>query len=334
MTRFRKNDAGQMSAGAVATITGVIIALIVGIIAVAWWQTHSFGKTDGGHVAVVRNGGPFDNTKIRTVLKSSSGRTNIGLYSSMHNYPTSQRYFTINSSGSGDSDEIINVPTADGVSIGIEGTAYFTVNTDSANNYATLKTFDNKYGTRTFRCKDGSRKHVYSGDEGFSCFLEQIVGPIISNNFRVSIGDLRCADLIASCSLVQNTSAAGVDQSKVGLGNVNLSKIEQEISTSLAADLRTTLQGDYITDVRFNLNKVDLPPTVQQAINTAQASFAQVTQAQAALKRAKIDAETNAARQKGYDLCKVCGDIDRLKALPPGITVYAPGNSNLAVGVK
>src|SRR4051812_4366614 len=193
-------------------MVGGVLAFVVLLIIFLVWQSNSFGSTDGGHVAVVRNGGPFDNTKIRQVLPASSGRTNIGLFSSMHNYPTSQRFFTISSTGNGDSDDVVTVPTADGVQVGIEGTAYFTLNTSSTHGYPVLKDFDNKYGTRKFRCtgSGGASKNVYDGDAGFSCFLEQIVSPVINNDLRVQIGDLKCAELVASCSLVQN-SAQGVN---------------------------------------------------------------------------------------------------------------------------
>lgn len=316
-------------------ITGVValvIACVVGLITFLVYEGEAYGKTDGGHVAVVRNGGPFDNTNIRQVLPANSGRTNIGYLSTLHNYPTSQRFFTISSSGNADANESVTVPTADGVSVGIEGTAYFTLNTSSENNYAVIKDFDNKYGTRTFTCvpagsKNSVTKHVYDGDQGFSCFLDQIVSPVINNDLRAAIGDLKCADLVASCSLVQNTTGQ-IDTSKIGVANVNLAKIESAISTSLQSDLNTTLGGNYVQGVHFNLGKVDLPTAVQDAIDQAQSAFAGVTKSEAALKQAQIDAQTNEARQKGYDLCKTCAQIDILGALPKGITVYAPGGSN------
>ena len=248
-----------------ATVGGILL-FVVALIAFLTWQNESFGSTDGGHVAVVRNGGPFDNTRIRQVLPASSGRTNIGMYSAMHDYPTSQRFYTISSSGHGDSDESIQVPTADGVQVGIEGTAYFTLNTSPSDNYKVLRAFDNKYGTRSFRCTgSGESKHLYDGDSGFSCFLDQIVSPVINNDLRVSIGDLKCADLVASCSLVQNTTnSQTVDPSKVGRGNVNLARVEGDISSSLTNDLNTTLGGPFFANVRFNLAKIDLDPAVQR----------------------------------------------------------------------
>jgi hypothetical protein len=308
---------------------GALLVVIIAVIGVLVWQNSSYDSTDGGHVAIVRNGGPFDNTRIRQVLPASSGRTNIGLFSSMHPYPTSQRFYTISSSGNGDSDESVTVPTADGVQVGIEGSAYFTLNTSPDSGYRVLKDFDNKYGTRTFRCIGSSeRRDVWDGDAGFSCFLDQVVAPVINNDLRVSIGGVRCAELVASCSLVQNASASQVDPTKIGQGNVQLAKIESEISQGLADDLNSTLGGPFFADVRFNLAKVDLDPAVQKAISAAQAKFAQVSAAAADLKQAQIQAQTNEQRQKGYNACKTCQQIDILKALPGGLTTLVLGTGS------
>ncbi|SDJ00890.1 SPFH domain / Band 7 family protein [Frankineae bacterium MT45] len=324
----------RRSPGRTTAIAGAVVLLVIGLISFLVWQNETFASTDGGHVAIVRNGGPFDNTKIRQVLPASSGRSNIGYASTLHKYPTSQRFFTISSSSNADSNESVSVPTADGVSVGIEGTAYFTINTapGADGNYDVLKAFDNAYGTRTFNCPGGGAKAIWDGDAGFSCFLDQIVEPVINNDLRTSIGDVRCQDLVSSCSLVQNATA--IDPSTIGAGNVNLGKIEAEISSSLQADLNRTLGGQYLGNVDFNLAKVDLDPKVQAAISEAQASFASVSKSQADLKNAQIEAQANAAKQRGYAACPVCAQIDVTKALPSGITVYAPGNSNLAIPTK
>ena len=306
------------------SVAGVVV--VVGILAAAFLLFAGYGRTDGGHVAVIRNGGPLDNTKIRQVVPAGSGRVRIGLYSSQHNYPTSQRFFTISVSGKGDANESVTVPTADGVNVGIEGSAYFTVNTDPANGWAVLKDFDNKYGTRKFSCGGKASLAVWDGDAGFSCFLDQIVAPVINNDLRVLVGSIRCADLVASCALVQNAGRA--DPSKVGAGNSSLAQIEAGISSSLGDDLTRTLGGDYLRGVKFNLAKVDLDPKVQDAISTAQAAFAQVSQAQARVQQAAQDALANQRRQAGYNACPACQQIDILKALPQGITVFAPGSGS------
>lgn len=312
---------------------GALAVIVTGITLLG----AGYGSTDGGHIAVVRNGGPLDNTKIRQVVAPGSGRTRIGLFSTLHKYPTSQRFFTISSSGNADANESVTVPTADGVNVGVEGTAYFTLNTGADNDYAVLKAFDNAYGTRQFKCTGSSTsKDLWDGDAGFSCFLDQIFSPVINNDLRTSIGDVKCADLVSSCSLVQNSTVA-IDPTKVGQGNVNLANIEKNISASLTSDLNATLGGDYFQNVKFNLAKIDLDPAVQKAISTAQASFADVSQAQADLKKAQIEAQANEAKQKGYTSCPVCAQQDLLAKLPQGITVFAPGNGSgisLAVPTK
>jgi regulator of protease activity HflC (stomatin/prohibitin superfamily) len=317
------------------TVLAVVVLGVVIAGSVALFGGH--GSTDGGHVAVVRNGGPLDNTKIRQIVAAGSGRTRIGFNSVMHPYPTSQRFFTISSAGNGDANESITVPTADGVNVGVEGTAYFTLNTSPQDDYAVLKAFDNAYGTRKFKCSGSAdSKDLWDGDAGFSCFLDQIFSPVINNDLRTSIGDVKCSDLVSSCSLVQNSTAA-IDPTKVGQGNVNLANIEKNISASLTSDLNQTLGGDYFQNVKFNLAKIDLDAAVQKAISTAQASFAQVSQAQADLKKAQIEAQANKAKQQGYTACPACAQQDLISKLPQGITVFAPGTGsgiNLAVPSK
>jgi hypothetical protein len=104
-----------------------------------------------------------------------------------------------------------------------------TLNADSTGNHKVLKDFDNKYGTRRFRCTgSGGSKNVNDGDDGFSCFLDQIVSPVIDNDPRVQTGDPKCAELVASCSLVQNSTQVNPDNVGQGtyaamrVANVNL----------------------------------------------------------------------------------------------------------------
>src|SRR5215212_11865339 len=59
----------------------VLCALIAGV---AWLA--AFERTSGGQVAVIRNGGPFDNNRIRGTLPEASSRTNVGLFSHVHKY--------------------------------------------------------------------------------------------------------------------------------------------------------------------------------------------------------------------------------------------------------
>ncbi len=288
----------------------------------------SFDRTSGGEVAVVRNGGPFDNHRIRGVIGPASTRTWVGFFSDVHKYPSQQRFYTITAdAGKGDRGgvDVVQVPSKDGVEMGIEGTLYFTLNTD----HEVLRLFDDKFGTRTFRSVDGKGEyHPYDGGAGWSAFLDSIIRPVIGNDLREQINNFTCAELVSSCALVQigadptATRGAAVVFSS---NNGNISKVQESINRSLAADLRETLGAEFLTGLRFNLVRITLPGQVQDAVNKAQAEFANVSAAQARVAQAKADAEANQQRQAGYSQCPACASIDQLKAIPSTVTVYAPG---------
>jgi regulator of protease activity HflC (stomatin/prohibitin superfamily) len=296
------------------------IALVVLISA----ATSSLTKTSGGEIAVIRNGGPLDNNRIRQIVPPASALTWVGLFSAKHSYPAQQRFYTITSDASrGDRTgvDVEQLPTADGVEVGVEGTVYFSLNTDPA----ALRLFDDKYGTRRYRGADGVYRYAFEGEAGWSTFLDQIVRPVISNDLREQIGNFPCSELQASCALVQNGGSVQAVTAATGKSNLNIAKIQQSINTSLVADLTATLGGDFITGVRFNLAKITLPEQVQAAINKAQAAFAAVTEAQAKIAQAKAEAAANEQRQLGYSVCPACAQIDTLKAIPPTVTTFAPG---------
>jgi hypothetical protein len=76
---------------------------------------------------------------------------------------------------------------------------------------------------------------------------------------------------------------------------------------------------------------VKLPDNVQSSIERAIAKRADSSASQADLQKARIDAQTNEARQQGYNACPTCAQIDIMRELPRGLTTYAPGGA-FAVG--
>ena len=308
-----------------AVVVGVI-AFIALIIVLATLHS-SFAKTQAGQVGVVRNGGPFDNNHIRTVLPPGSGLHWIGYQSKLHTYPSQQRFYTITAdAGHGDRAgvDVEHDPTSDGVEVGVEGTIYFTLNQD----VSVLKEFDDKFGTRQYRGADGDLRYAWDGEDGWNSFLDQIVRPVISNNFRETVGGYRCVDLLSSCVYVQNTgNAQNVQQILAGAkNNVNLTKVQSAVGDSLVRDVNSTLGGPFLTAIRVNLVRLSLPETLEKSVQEAQASFAAISSAQATVAKAQAEAEANRQRQAGYNACPVCGQIDTLKAIPPTITTFAPGS--------
>jgi regulator of protease activity HflC (stomatin/prohibitin superfamily) len=307
-------------AGIVGLLLGGLAVFIMGIMLV-------FGgvlvKTGPGEVAIIRNGGLAAST-IRADLQPSSKLTFGGFFNTHHKYPASQRLYTITSDpkrGDRAGTDVESVPTQDGVQVGIESTIYFTLNT----NPQTLRIFDTKYGNRTFRSHEGEQLYAWDGTNGWLAFLDQVVRPVISNNFREQIGNFRCAELVSSCALVQNSGSINPVVAGNLRNNVNISKVQEAVRLGLIKDINLTLGGPFLEGFQVNLVKVNLPQNVQSAVNSAQAAFAQVTEAQARVQSAKADAQANAERQRGYASCPSCAVIDQLKAIPKTITTYAPG---------
>ena len=311
--------------GLVPLVVGGTVAAIVALVLLVG-LFGALTKTNGGEVAVVRNGGPFDDHKIRQVIDPASGLTWTGFWSQVHMYPAQQRVYTITSqAGRGDRPgvDVVQTPTSDGVNVGIEATIYFSLNLD----HDALKSFDTRFGTRKFRGLDGEARFPYDGDDGWSGFLDQVVRPVIDNDLREQINNFRCAELVSSCALVQNARIGASTARPVGTSNNgNIAKVQTAVNSSLADDLKATLGGDYFTGIRFNLVRITLPDKVQQAVEDAQAAFAQVTEAQARVQSARADAQANRIRQRGYADCPACARIDELKAIPPSVTTFAPGS--------
>ncbi|MDP9437012.1 MAG: SPFH domain-containing protein [Actinomycetota bacterium] len=235
-----------------------------------------FTRTSAGEIAVVRDGGPFDDNRVRSVVDPASSRTWSGMLSQVHRYPAQQRFYTITADaekGDRPGVDVVRVPSSDGVEMGLEGTIYFTLNQD----HATLREFDDKFGTRRFRGPDGESRAAYDGDDGWNGFLDAIVRPVIDNDLREQVNGLRCAELVSSCALVQNGSTGAPVVRGEASSNANIARVQAAINTSLREDLRRTLGGDYLSNIRLTLVRVTLPPQVQEAVNDAQAAFAAIT---------------------------------------------------------
>lgn len=324
----------------IVMVVGVVIGLIVGIEALT-----SFDSTQGGQVAIVRNGGPFDNHKIRQVIPPASGRTYVGIMSSVHKYPTQQRFYTI-SSDPNQSDvggvDVVQVPTSDGIEVGMEGTLYFDFNTDPTNNYQVLKDFDQQFGTRTFQLRGTNTSyHPYDGDNGIKAFEDRIMRPIVDNDMRQQINSFRCEQLVSSCALILNPGnvQAAAKNATTNNNTANIAQVQQSIESSLKNDIDQTLGQNYIVNIQFRISRITLPGVVQDQINSALAAYGkvsqtnaevaqQVAQAQGQVKVAEAQASAQRAKQSGYAACPACAIQDELKSLPPNITTYAPGAAN------
>lgn len=290
-----------------------------------------------GEIGVVR-GGPsttwigawFNGHGVKGIIAPGSGSTYVGLGSEVHYYPDSsvQRNYTISANpnqGDAQGVDIEEVPTSDGVRVGLEGTFFFTTAFDSSSQGKSLvKAFDSRFGIRQFQLTNGSPALYPWEQGGWAAFLSSVVRPIIDNDLRRAVASVTCAQLISSCALVHQQSAAAIT-SGGKQNNATIQAIQDQINSTLQSDVASTLGKDYFSNIQFLVQRVTLPGAIQNQIDQAQAQYAAVGTAQAQVQQAKLQSQANSERQRGYANCPACAAIDQLKAIPSNVTTFAPG---------
>jgi regulator of protease activity HflC (stomatin/prohibitin superfamily) len=301
-----------------------LLLAILGLVLIVGVSGARVARQNVGYVGVVRNGGPLDNIRIRQVLLPGQRLTWIGLFSQApHEYPAStvSRAYTVTSDPKKairPGVAVITVPTRDGVQVGIEATVF--VRFIGESNIAALEHFDNAYASRRFPTPDGRQLYPWQGDDGFYTVLDAIFRPVLAYDIRKELGRFQCAALVASCALVSQGAAV----SKVPLADAD--KIADRIGTTVNRDLVRTLGQPYFRNIRVRISRVVLPPSVQSAIDRAQAEYAAVSGARALLRQAQYTAKTNRLIGDSLNRSPALATVEALKALPKNATVIvSPG---------
>jgi regulator of protease activity HflC (stomatin/prohibitin superfamily) len=295
-------------------------------------------RQDGGHVGVVRNGGPVDDRKIRQVLMPGQRVSWTGLFSQApREYPAARvtLLYTVTSDqrrGNRHEVDVVNVPTSDGVLVGLEGTVFFRF--VGERDVSLLQRFDQTYGQRRYAVVGGAgRLFPWNGDDGFGAMLDATFRPVLDNDLRQEVGRFRCADLVASCVLVHRLTKEQ-RASRLTNANVNIAQIQQRLNQSLAADIRATMGGAYFWDVRVRLTRVTLPATVQAAIDDVHAKYVAVNGAKADVRRARYEAKRNALLARAYNRSPALARIDAIKAAPKGATIVLSDGNRGSPGIN
>jgi regulator of protease activity HflC (stomatin/prohibitin superfamily) len=303
---------------------GSVIIAILGLALIVAVSGVRVTRGDVGTVAVVRNGGPLDTRSIRQIIMPGQGLTYIGMFSqSPHVYPAA--HVTLRYTITGEApvnptpaSETMRLPTKDGVLVGIDATVFLRFIGDS--DIETLKRFDIGPGTRQFATPDGQSLYPWESPDGFNAMLDAIFRPVLDNGMRKELGRFPCAELVSSCALVKGGS---VDLAQT---NENIARIEERINASLEDDLERALGQHYFWDIRLRIGQVTLPTEVQDAINAAQAEYADVNAERAELHQARYRAVSNRLLGRTYNDSPALATIEMMKAIPPGSTVIvAPG---------
>lgn len=297
--------------------------------------TGCYSTPEGGQVIVVRNGGPLDDKQIRQVVPNGAGNTWTGWMSESHGYPAAdqQRIYKFDDSDDADAKPVV-VPTKDGVQVRLTGTFYINTAFDnSPEGVKLVKDFDTQFGTRGF---GPDNKHPY---DDFGAFLNSVLQPVIDSNIREVLASFECKQLVASCALVQRGGEVKAEDVKDSNNSSNVKQIQDRINANLTSEIQAKLGEPYFKNIKFSLGPVELPG-VQDAINTAQSAFAEVSKVQADVQKAKAQKQvekqkalSNKIKQQGYNNCRSCQTQDEYKALPQGLQTYAPG-AGFAVGSR
>ncbi len=312
---------------------GLAVAGVLGILAIVV-AVSSLARTGPNEVAVVYNGGPLDRKDQRQTIEPSSGLTWTGwLSQNPRNYPGSgsPRRYIITTDASRDEGagvDVLRVPTADGIDVGLEAKISFNTAFTGAPEDELLRSFDASFGNRTYPGPNGSRLNPWSDDDGFAAFLDTEFRPVLVSALRETIGTFRCEQLVSSCSLVGNsrnvsTEASGEAVSDGRETNTTLVRVQDAAAENLSESLTRDLGDEYFRDVQIVVSSVRLPQRVQDAVDESQAQFAAVNRSRADLQRARIAKQVNDTLGASYRTCPACAQIDALKAIPDNVNAIS-----------
>lgn len=321
----------------VGYIAGAIVLLVFAVLGIG--ACNSFKSVDPGHVAIVKEGGPFDGRALKSVREPGSKISTIGMWNKQYELPTTQRDLTEESGR-------IVVPTADGVNVVVDGQALFQLRVDGEPdmNKNVDAVFFRNFGLRTW---DG--EHIWD-DDGWVNFLKIRLVPILYQSIRQTIGRYECTQLNNTCIYVLNANAILADtgdkakaqdkaseQAKQVNVSQNLAEAEAAITEAFQSNLKAGLGNEYFEHIRFQNLRVTFEPDIQRAVTSAQGKRAEVAKARLEAQRVtaaaqgRADAAVAAARgdrdakiaaasgaralARAYKLNPALARIEQIKAL-------------------
>ena len=310
-------------------VVGLLVVVVGGAIGVG-----AFKASPPGEVCVVQEGGPFDGRGVKEVRQPGEGIKLIGAFNKQRCFPATERNYIVSADaneGDRGTADFVEVPTADAVSVRIEGQALFRLTTEAK----LIADFYRRYGLRTFQ---GVRP--YDGDAGWRAFLAVQFRPILDNALREAIGSFRCVQLNNTCQYVLDAEQAVSGRVEAVNNNQTLTVAQDRIARTLANDLNKTLGGRFFEGVQFRLRGVTFDPEVRKQIVAAQAKRTQVAtaklDAQRRVEQARGDrrvaqerAEAIRSTRSAYAGNPSQARIDALRALPRGLQALGGDTSTL-----
>lgn len=314
------------------TAIGVAIALLWGaIFGVAEFTSYKTAKP--GYIGVCQTGGPFEgDAGTCGVSQPGSSRRKLGAFNSLRQYPASQRNFTLSHSPGAEGPPI-ELTTKDGKRVGVSVRFLLTLDRDK------IEEFYKAYGLKEY---DGHK--VYES-EGWTSFFRQELTPIANQALKGLVLSKTAKSLNPAFAAAENLNA---DFEKLNAEG-NLTELQSQAGDRFAAELASTLGGQYFTSVRVASMNVSAPGAVQSKVDEAVAASADATKAvaiartnkakadgDAKVRRANADAklyedkqqaEGLKAKSRAYRSSPEKAMVDAVEALPDNITTLIFGSN-------
>ncbi len=132
-------DNTEVGCGPIAAVAAIIVVVIM---ALGFMITATYEGTPPDKIGLHYSGGPFDGTHFEGVLKPGTSNKMLGLDENLYLIPSTTRTYIISKNAKeGDvaGADSISAPSADRVAFTFEAAVSFTVNSDSTDDYATLR---------------------------------------------------------------------------------------------------------------------------------------------------------------------------------------------------
>lgn len=335
MSRFDEyRSSGTSSSGAggmVLLAIGAILVLFVLIGGCGYVSSYDAPKP--GYIGVCQTGGLFQgDSGTCGVMQPGQGKKALGIQNSLRQYPITQRNFTLGNVADAEGRPL-TLTTKDGKQVTVSIQFLFTLDRNN------IEAFYKNYGLKSY-----GGKEVYTQD-GWVNFLKAEFSNVAAQSLKGLVLSKTAAQLNPAFA------AAEAGETKVDFDKLdsegNLSQLEIEAGERFAQELKTTLGGDFFTNVRVSSLQVQPPVEVQKSVNASVAAKAtevkaiadgkaraataradatvKVTEAKAARDSAILEAQGLKAKARAYGRSPEKAQVDAIEALPDSLTTLIIG---------
>lgn len=329
------------------------LAALMVVVAVTATGCTNYKKTKDGTVGVVVG----DNVRaanIKDVLCPGAGAKDVGLDVKVRKYPSSSSARYYDPKHDSPDSPVFVAETADGVALRIKGELGFNTNFGcKGDQRKTLETFHRQYGTRKFPIPgagggdSGPSAYPWDGAGGWGGYLEINHRPVMDKVLNDLVGLQSCEALKPACAAARGgeigATLADVEQGKESVETRRA--LEKAVVDAINDGLRekwafTDDKGKrhepvYMTYSDFRITAIELPDQMQAAIDSAQASYASLSENRANLQKAKIDAETKRIQSQQFAQSPAAKEVEIARILAGGNCtsgcVYG-GGANVMLG--